>query len=111
MKHRGQAAEQIACCYLTARGLTFESANVRFAVGEIDLVMREQNTWVFVEVKYRRDDSYGGALEALRPQQAYRLQRAAEAYLQRHQLNVDARIDLVAIQGEQVNWIKNILAG
>jgi putative endonuclease len=51
--NRGQLAEKHARTYLEQQGLTFVEANVRYPFGEIDLIMRQQDVWVFVEVKFR----------------------------------------------------------
>ncbi|WP_095498136.1 YraN family protein [Paraferrimonas haliotis] len=105
---RGRRAEQLARQHLEANGLTFVAANVRFPFGELDLIMRSQHMWVFVEVKYRKNDQFGGALQAISSQQQRRLVNAANAYMQRHGIDAPARFDLVAIEHEQLDWIENI---
>ena len=112
--NNGYRSEQLARHFLESNGLRLIQANVRYKFGEIDLVMREQNTIVFVEVKYRKQQNYGGAIESLGAAQARRLKLSASAWLQRYDPNSHwpSRFDLVAITaGFSVSdcvWIKNI---
>lgn len=79
--------------------------------------MRDNDTTVFVEVRYRKDHRYGGALESIDARKQGRLRAAAEHYLQRHRGAADApcRFDVILITGppaggdEQVDWIPNAL--
>ena len=64
-KSTGQVTEQLAADYLAKQGLSLQSANFHNRAGEIDLVMTETDTWVFVEVKYRRNNNFGGAISAV----------------------------------------------
>ncbi|PPS64830.1 YraN family protein [Pantoea sp. BRM17] len=57
----GAEHEQQARHYLERAGLKWVASNVRFRGGELDLIMRDADCWVFVEVRYRRDARYGGA--------------------------------------------------
>jgi putative endonuclease len=57
----GANYENQARRYLEHAGLVFVAANVACRAGELDLVMRDQQTWVFVEVRYRRNANFGGA--------------------------------------------------
>ena len=61
----GDQYEAFARRYLEREGLTFVAANVACRTGEIDLIMRDQQTWVFVEVRYRRNANFGGAAESV----------------------------------------------
>lgn len=95
----GKAGEQLAARYLMDRGFALVMANWRCAAGEIDLVMRDGEVWVFVEVRARRSDSTDEALASLTPRKRQRMVGAAYAYLQSQGIPDDApwRIDLVAI--------------
>ena len=110
----GQRTEFAAINFLTNKGLILIDANVYYRFGEIDLVFLEQNTIVFVEVKYRSKENYGTALEAVTAKQARRLQKSAEAWLQQYDTcdRFPSRYDLVAISGPmnnlQFHWVKNI---
>ncbi|GGP68840.1 YraN family protein [Shewanella saliphila] len=104
--NRGQLAEQRARTYLEQQGLTFIAANVRYPFGEIDLIMRQQNEWVFVEVKYRASNQFGGALNALTQKQITRIRLAADHYLQRQKLNPPCRFDVIAMNNDEINWLQ-----
>ncbi len=101
----GQEAERRAEHYLEQQGLTLVERNVRYPFGEIDLVMRHQQYWVFVEVKYRSGTQFGGALQALSPGQVARIRQAASHYLQIHRLDAPCRFDLVAIDNGTLHWL------
>ncbi|RZQ53102.1 YraN family protein [Pseudoalteromonas phenolica] len=109
---KGQHYEKFAEQYLQAQGLTAVEQNYYCQYGEIDLIMREQNTWVFVEVKYRGSSHFGGALSALSSKKLQKLQRSIFHYLTSKKLqNVPIRIDYIAIEGgssDSIKWIKNI---
>ncbi|MCT8988611.1 YraN family protein [Shewanella phaeophyticola] len=104
--NRGQLAEQRARTYLEQQGLTFVAANVRYPFGEIDLIMRQQKEWVFVEVKYRASNQFGGALNALTQKQITRIRLAAAHYLQRQKLNPPCRFDVIAMNNDEINWLQ-----
>ncbi|MCL1143556.1 YraN family protein [Shewanella gaetbuli] len=103
---QGQLAEQQAKEHLQQQGLTFVAANVRFKFGEIDLIMQDDNTLVFVEVKFRKSEAFGGALNALSAKQIHRIRCCAQAYIQQHNINPNCRFDVIAINNRQINWIK-----
>ena len=71
----GELAEQQAREYLQQQGLIFVTANVRYKFGEIDLIMKQQQTLVFVEVKYRQSQAFGGAINALSAKQIHRIRQ------------------------------------
>lgn len=76
--------------------------------GEIDLIMREGNTWVFVEVRYRRSDTYGTAAESVTPRKRRRLLRAPQVWLAQRGASFDTsacRFDIIAITGSRVEWL------
>ena len=110
----GNQAELFAAEMLTKQGLTLLEQNVNFRVGELDLVMKDKESLVFVEVKRRKQDKFGGALEAITFTKQKRLTRAALAYLQKNKLmdKVPCRFDLVAvtdINGKlSGQWLQNI---
>jgi len=95
----GNLGERLACDSLARRGYTIVERGWRTAQGEIDIVTRDGECWVFVEVKTRRGRGAGLPEEALTPRKAARLTELAQAYLSEHALgDVDWRIDLVAIE-------------
>jgi putative endonuclease len=107
---QGSAAEERAMRYLQARGLRLVERNYRSRSGEIDLIMRQANTLVFVEVRYRRSRRFGSAVETVTPTKQRRLIRAASGYLQRHNLDLPCRFDVVGVSGpqqEEIEWISD----
>lgn len=96
----GRGAEVRARQYLQQRGLSCVETNYRCQVGELDLIMREGSTIVFVEVRYRKNRRYGGALESIDAHKRRKLRAAAEHYLQRRRTgDVPCRLDVVLITG------------
>src|SRR5579863_6002152 len=83
----GRRAEEHAAEYLRRRGYTIVAANVRYKVGEIDLVAEQGQTLVFVEVRARRESAYGTAAETVNARKQARVWRAVETYLQEQQID------------------------
>ena len=113
----GQAGEAIARGYLEERGYTFRAANYRCPWGEVDLIMEREGEVVFVEVRAKRSRAFGSPEESVTAAKRQRLVTTAYHYLQDHDLNVQWRIDLVAItvnaRGtvERVNHVVNAVSG
>lgn len=108
---KGLLVEQKVARYLESRGLVLVTQNFKAKCGEIDLVMRDKATWVFVEVKYRADASRGSALEQFTAQKRRKLTAAIYVFMAKYKLNpnhVDHRIDLVAIDGNKAQWLTSI---
>jgi putative endonuclease len=106
----GDAAERTARAMLERAGLVWLASNVRCKVGEIDLVMRDRDALVFVEVRRRRSSRFGGAAASVDARKQLRLQRAAQFFLQRRYGARDwpaCRFDVVAIEGERSEWIRS----
>src|SRR5512134_2500280 len=90
----GRWGENLAAVHLQAGGLTIVERNWRCAGGEIDLVVRDGETVVFVEVKTRRGRDFGAPEEALTPHKAQKLMQLGEQYMADRDLDdVDWRID------------------
>lgn len=118
----GNNAEGHALSYLIQHGLTRIESNYRCPPGEIDLVMNDNGTVVFVEVRYRADESYGGALESIDARKQRKLRAAAMHYLQQRHgtMEVPCRFDVVLVSGSldtasnetggvELDWIPNAL--
>jgi putative endonuclease len=104
----GSEKEQVACLYLEGRGLRLVARNYRCRHGELDLVMRDDNTLVFVEVRFRHSTRFGGAAESVDAHKQQRLAAAAGHYLQRHPSLLACRFDVLAIgAGDHIDWIKD----
>ena len=105
----GRLGEDRALAHLSSHGLTLVERNFLCKLGEIDLVMRHGSYLVFVEVRRRADRKHGGAAASVTPAKQLRLIRAAQCYLQRYNSPPPCRFDLVAIDGEQLSWMQNVL--
>jgi putative endonuclease len=105
----GQAAEDLALRHLSGHGLELVERNFRCKGGEIDLVMQERATLVFVEVRKRADRSHGGAAASVTAAKQRRLIVAAQIYLQRYRQPPPCRFDVVAIDGAQLDWLQNAI--
>ena len=107
-KNTGQRAEAAALAHLAANGLKLQHRNYRCRGGEIDLVMRDGDTTVFVEVRFRRSARFGTPEATVDRRKQSRLVRAARHYLGQHGL-VTCRFDVVGITGEppRIHWIRN----
>ncbi|MBA6115497.1 YraN family protein [Pseudomonas putida] len=110
----GQAAENHALEYLQGHGLQLLARNWRCKGGELDLVMLDADTVVFVEVRYRLHAAFGGALDSIDGRKQKRLVLAASLFLQKESrwANYPCRFDVVALQGSQhagrpLQWLKN----
>ena len=108
----GKAAEDAALAYLQQAGLKLVERNFRTRAGEIDLIMSDGNTLVFVEVRYRRTSQFGTGLESITAAKTGRIVRTASAYLQRGRLSDrNCRFDIVSISGKlgsfDIDWIRN----
>lgn len=108
-QEQGQHWEQVAQRYLTRHGLHLVEANFRCKGGEIDLIMRDGDTLVFVEVRQRADRAHGGAAASVGPAKIRRLTRAATLYLMRFPHTPPCRFDVIAIDGEHMEWLRNAI--
>ncbi|MBC3881705.1 YraN family protein [Undibacterium sp. LX40W] len=106
----GDAAEERALVYLQAQGLQLVQRSFLCKGGEIDLIMRDAGFLVFVEVRQRADARFGGAIASVTAAKQKRLIHAAQIYLQGLRTQPPCRFDLVAIEGEQLQWLKNIIS-
>lgn len=106
---QGQLAEHIAATFLQQQGLILLEKNFRCKYGEIDLIMRDGETLVFVEVRLRSNQNFGGAALSITQSKQQKLSRTAEQYLQIHG-NCDCRFDAILMQTidiKAVEWLKN----
>jgi putative endonuclease len=99
--HRGAAGEDLACEYLRRQAFVILERNYRCRAGEIDVVARDGETLVFVEVKERADASHGGAIEAVTGAKRRKVIRAAQLWASAHrESETQMRFDVVAIDQE-----------
>ena len=94
----GQSGEQLAAAYVRARGYTIVQTNVRFPVGEIDLIARQGEVLCFIEVRSASSAAWGGPLATVTYPKQQRLIHAAQWYLKRlRTLPPQIRFDVIAI--------------
>ncbi len=109
----GAAWEQAALRHLQAAGLSLLGSNERFRVGEIDLVMDDRGTVVFVEVRYRGATQFGGSAVSVDAHKQRKLIAAAHCYLGANQAlaRKPCRFDVLAVDGSVdppvIEWIRN----
>ncbi len=106
----GRQAEQRAKKFLSARELSLIEENYRTRFGEIDLIMHDGSTLVFIEVRYRRSSTYGCAGESIGPDKQSRIIRSAHEFLKKHPHDGPIRFDSVTFDGgpsAEAEWIKN----
>lgn len=105
----GAFYERKAGAFLEGKGLTILQYNFRSRAGEIDIVAREKETTVFVEVKYRKDERLGLPEEAVDCRKQGKICRVADYYRMLHKMGdfSPVRFDVVAICGEEIRWYPN----
>lgn len=105
----GQLGEKLACDFLRKNGYRVLGQNYRTRGGEIDIVAKEGETLVFVEVKTRVSREFGYPEEAIDARKQHKLAMTAEYYLAAHRLyDADYRIDAVGIEMEQGGRLKDL---
>lgn len=110
-KHTGQQAEDSACRYLKMQGLSLIERNYSCTHGEIDLIMKDNSTTVFIEVRFRRDTRFGSGAESVDYRKQKKLLSTAAHYLQKNPKAAKGacRFDVISLtvnNGEQqLDWI------
>ncbi|MGB2426179.1 MAG: YraN family protein [Alteromonas sp.] len=107
----GADAETRAQVFLERQGLQFITRNYRCKCGEIDMIFKQQNTWIFVEVKYRSKQVFGDAIEQLSYHKQRKVLNAVRVFLLDNHLNeyhTSIRIDFIALTDTSIEWIKNV---
>ena len=108
-KDRGRWAEDLAANHLTTDGLKPLHRNYRCKWGEIYLIMCDQETLVFMEVRFRNRTDYGNAAESVDTRKQHKLIATAEHFLQTHSnlQDVPCRFDVFSLSPKDVRWIKD----
>jgi putative endonuclease len=109
---RGASAEALAGRFLESQGLTIVARNFRARRGEIDLIAREGATLVFVEVRFRRSQSHGGAAESITAAKRARLVAAAQAFLLHQRGDPPCRFDAIlldTLDPGRVDWRRDVI--
>jgi putative endonuclease len=114
-KQRGHHYEQIAADYLKQQGITILAHNYFCKGGEIDLIGLDNQTLVFIEVKYRKTNQHGHPSEFINTKKLQRIYRCAQVFLLKKPdyKHLTMRFDSLCITGEpaKTEWIKNIYNG
>lgn len=108
-RETGTRAEDAAAEFLVRRGLALVERNWRCRFGEIDLVMRDGATLVFVEVRMRSGSSFGGAAASITPAKRARIVASARHYLTTLGTVPPCRFDAVLLAGNragEIEWLK-----
>lgn len=113
MNRRGERAETLAAEFLQGKGLRIVARNYRCRYGEIDLIARDGLTVVFVEVRSRSSESYGGAAASITAAKREKLLKTARHYLAGVSPLPPCRFDAVLMSGEppRIEWIRNAIEG
>ena len=109
----GDAAEEAAARHLAAHGCALIARNARYPEGELDLIVRERDVLVFVEVRMRRNAAFGGAAASVDRAKQKRLARAAQHWLLAHHGERwrACRFDVVSVAGDgTIEWIRDAFA-
>jgi putative endonuclease len=102
----GNWGEEQAACYLQQQNLQIIGRHYRQKWGEIDLICRDRETWVFVEVKTRTSLAEPSAIDSITPRKRQRIIRAAMSYMKWKRLEGQVlRFDLVLIEAGRIEWI------
>lgn len=105
---KGPEAERAAADHLAQRGLALIARNYRCRFGEIDLIMRDGETLVFVEVRMRSSSAFGGAAESITLSKRAKLLSAARHYLGHTGVFEDCRFDAVLLNDDtDIEWIRD----
>lgn len=108
----GNKYEEIAVKLLVSRNYKILERNYRVKAGEIDVIAEIDDTIVFVEVKYRKNENFGYGIEAVDYRKIRRIYKAAEIYLMLNKkLSSKIRFDCISFLGEKISWTKNLTWG
>lgn len=108
--NRGAEAEQLAAAFLQRQGLQLVESNYRCRFGEIDLICRDRDALVFVEVRLRGSEAFGGAAASITASKQHKLVLAARHYLLQQRTPPACRFDVVLLRGlrdNDIEWIRN----
>lgn len=113
-RERGGRFEEKAAAYLQGQGIQVLERNFRCRIGEIDLIAKEGDYFLFVEVKYRSSGRYGQPEEAVNPRKQKKICQVAQVYLMRRGLPEETycRFDVVAVDGSgRITYFRNAFGG
>jgi putative endonuclease len=104
VRKQGLAAEAIAAKYLATHGYVILNQNINYKFGELDIVARDGETLVFIEVKHRRNKYFGEPFEAVTKSKQQKIILAAQAYLTKYTCAIpNCRFDIISLVGDLNN--------
>lgn len=110
-QEKGRLAEEKALAHLTQHGFKLVMQNYRCRLGEIDLIMRDRDYLVFIEVRSRVSTDFGGGLASITYAKRQKIIKSAVHYMMTHkeQSNLAMRFDVISIDGKSavITWLKN----
>lgn len=111
-QQRGAASETAAVRFLEQQGLTLVTKNFTLDNAEIDIIMRADERLIFVEVKYRQDETFAAVLEQISPGQCQRIRHAARVFMLQNEWDehhTAVRFDVVALVGQPatIHWLQD----
>ncbi len=106
-REKGAQSEEIAAQYLKEKGYRILQRNFRWKGGEIDIIARQRDLIVFVEVRSRAYSEFGLAAETINFSKREKIKRTALLYLQKDHLDSPTRFDVIAFDGENMTHIEN----
>jgi putative endonuclease len=110
-KKLGNRGEEIACDFLKQQGLEIIARNYRNKIGEIDIICREADIFVFIEVKTKMGDKLGAPEEMVGLRKQKKLKQISQMYFVENEIEPNYRIDVIAVDFSQIptkiNWLKS----
>ncbi|MBQ6833504.1 MAG: YraN family protein [Lachnospiraceae bacterium] len=105
----GSHYEDQVAAFLEQNGFTIIERNFRCRSGEIDLIARDGDYLVFIEVKFRKNSTCGTSLEAIDFKKAAQIRKIAAIYLyqKRYPENTPCRFDAAGVDGDKITYMKN----
>ncbi len=105
----GNIYEELACKYLISLDFKILDRNFRTKEGEIDIIAKDKDYLVFVEVKYRKNNKLGKSIEAVTNKKVLQIKKLAKIYLyiNNYSQNTNIRFDIIGIDGSRISFLKN----
>lgn len=105
----GKISEEKAAAFLEKNGLKKITSRFRSRFGEIDLIMEDQDTLVFIEVKFRKTTEHGSGAESVNKLKQNKIVKTALTYLQKEKIfeKKACRFDVIEVSQDKLQWIKN----
>lgn len=103
----GSFYEEVAKNYLEKQNVEILETNYRCRSGEVDIIGKQDDTLIFFEVKYRKNDDYGSALSAIDKKKQKKIIACAKYYTAFDHTDCYVRFDAIGIEKDKIEWIKD----